>query len=224
MKFEMRDDQIIQSIEGMKAMVSALTSIGIEAFDQKRTMIIIVDMIKGFAVTGPLSSSRVDGITAGIAKIIVAAPDAKKVYLCDRHPADAAEFKSYLPHAIEGTEEVMIVDELYALQDVNSSVIFKNSTNGMMSASMKQYVDSHLDSVDDFIIVGDCTDICILQFALSLKAYFNELNLEKQVIVPVESVETFDLEITNHHADLMNLFSFYNMHMNGIKLVKSITK
>lgn len=224
MNFEMTNDQIIHSIDKMKDMISALTSLRIEAFNQERTVIVVVDMIKGFAVSGPLSSSRVYGITKPIASLIELMPSAKKVYLCDRHPANAAEFSAYLPHAIEGTEETMIVDELYALQDEHSSVIFKNSTNGMLSSAMKQYIDSHLSISDNFIVVGDCTDICILQFALSLKAYLNELNLSHVVTVPVNLVETYDLEVTNHPAELMNVFALYNMHMNGIRLVGDITK
>ncbi len=35
------------------------------------------------------------------------------------------------------------------------------------------------DNIDNIIIVGDCTDICIYQFAITLKSYFNQHNIEK---------------------------------------------
>ena len=42
------------------------------------------------------------------------------------------------------------------------------------------------------MIVGCCTDICVLQFALSLKGYINQNDLGIEVIVPKNQVATFD--------------------------------
>lgn len=185
------------------------------------TAIIIIDMINGFALEGSLASGRVEALVEPIAALMKASKGMNKVFVCDRHPENAVEFSSYLPHAIQGTNEALIVEPLYALQDEHTSVIFKNSTNGMMTKAMRQYLEAN-SSISNFVIVGDCTDICVLQFALSLKAYFNEMNIEKSVMVPMALVDTFDLEVTSHDAALMNLFAFYNMKMNGVSLYSNI--
>lgn len=224
MNFRGSSETMLNTIKRIQMSLEALESVEIGAFEREKTAIIVVDMIKGFALSGALASERVEGLIEPIEALLKSANGMKKVFLCDRHLETAAEFGAYLPHAVEGTDEVMIVDQLYALQDELTSVIFKNSTNGMMAPGMSDYIKAHESQIDNYIVVGDCTDICVLQFALSLKTYFNERNLIKEVIVPASMVETFDLEVTNHDAELMNLFSLYNMQMNGIRVVKHITK
>lgn len=211
----------IQIIEEIEHDLSILPDFILRDSLPEKTAIIVVDMINGFASEGNLYSARVEKLIQPISEIIHASKGMKKVFLCDRHPENAPEFESYLPHAIEGTREALIVDELYSIQDELSSVIFKNCTNGMMVKEMRRYLKAN-EAIETFIVIGDCTDICIMQFALSLKAYFNEINLNRRVVVPISLVETFDLEATKHDAELMSLFAFYNMKMNGIELYQSI--
>lgn len=53
--------------------------------------------------------------------------------------------------------------------------------------------------------------ICVLNFPLSLKYYFDENNKKTDIITLINLVETFDLDVTNHYGKLMNLFALYNM-------------
>ncbi len=91
-----------------------------------------------------------------------------------------------------------------------------------MSPHFQKWLSENELSIETYIIVGDCTDICIKQFALSLKTYFNEKNENKKVIVPANAVETFHLDVTYHHAGLMNLLSLYEMEQGGIEIVKCL--
>lgn len=222
-KWELETDkeQIIFTIMRIEQDLKQLQALPITSLKPEETAIIIIDMINGFTTSGALASPRIDALVDPIANLMKHSGGMKKVFICDRHPEQATEFESYLPHAIEGTNEALIVEALYKLQDEQTSVIFKNSTNGMMTREMQAYLEANPD-IQNFILVGDCTDICVLQFGLSLKAYFNEMNVNKQIIVPMNLVDTFDLEITAHHGDLMNLFAFYNMKMNGIQLYSEI--
>lgn len=210
-------DQVANTIAQIQADLNLVPDMHLTSLKADETAIIIIDMINGFALNGSLSSPRVGALIEPIANLMTASQGMKKIFICDRHPENATEFASYLPHAVEGTDEALIVESLYQLQDEQTSVIFKNSTNGMMTRGMQAYLESN-PSISNFVLVGDCTDICVLQFALSLRAYFNEMNLLKQIIVPMKLVDTFDLEATSHHGGLMNLFAFYNMKMNGIQL------
>ncbi len=214
-------ESVMQVIHNIESDLKQRPALPFAELEVSETAVIIIDMINGFALEGSLSSERVEALIEPIAELMKASKGMNKVFLCDRHPENAVEFSSYLPHAIQGTSEALIVEPLYSLQDEHTSVIFKNSTNGMMTKDMRHYLEAN-SSLKNFVIVGDCTDICILQFALSLKAYFNELNKDKQIMVPMALVDTFDLEVTSHDATLMNLFAFYNMKMNGVSLYSSI--
>ncbi len=86
----------------------------------------------------------------------------------------------------------------------------KNSTNGFLTHEFMAWLAEHTE-VNNFVIIGDCTDICIKQFALTLKAYFNENNSISRIIVPIDGTETFDLSATLHDGNLMNLMSYYEM-------------
>lgn len=216
----MTNESILTSVKRMASSIDESPILALESLPVHETAIIIVDMINGFAKEGALSSPRVEALIHPLEKLLKTSAGMKKVFLCDRHPEGTAEFDSYLPHAIEGTSEALIVEELYALSDEHSSVIFKNSTNGMMSKAMQHYVSAHENQIKNWIIVGDCTDICILQFALSLKTYFNEMNMKRDVIVPVNLVDTYELALTNHYAELLNTFALFNLQQNGIKLVQ----
>lgn len=215
------EERILKTIRAIKSDLDEYPDLEFNGLSKEESIIIIVDMINGFAVEGPLASPRVGGLIEPMTHLLKHSEGIKKVFLCDRHQEHSGEFGSYLPHAIQGTDEALIVKELYELQDMQTSVIFKNSTNGMMTKEMRNYLEAH-PKVKNYIVIGDCTDICILQFALSLKAYYNEINLSKNIIVPMSLVETFELKETRHDADLMNLFAFYNMKMNGIELYRNI--
>ena len=84
----------------------------------------------------------------------------------------------------------------------------------------QEWLKKYENEVDNFIVSGCVTDICVLQFTLSLRAYFNENNKDKRIIVPMDCVETY--EVGSHDGNLMNLFALYNMHINGIEVAEKI--
>lgn len=43
-----------------------------------------------------------------------------------------------------------------------------------------------------YLVTGDCTDICVLQFVLSAKAWHNTRNLPLRILVPTALTDTFD--------------------------------
>lgn len=203
---------IYDTIEGLPpAKLSGLKS--------SETVLVIVDMINGFAKEGMLSSSRVDELIPNIVKLgkLCGKAGVPAVVFGDCHGEDSPEFDSYPKHCINGTSESEIVDELKELKAY--TFIAKNSTNGFLEEEFKKWLQKN-SNINNFIIVGDCTDICILQFSETLKAYFNMQNRRVNVIVPVDCVDTFDGGL--HDADLMNVFSLFNMMGNGINVVKRI--
>jgi nicotinamidase-related amidase len=211
-------------MEALKKIENDLKGKNIELseFDKDKTVLIVIDMVNGFVYSGPLSSPRVAGIVNNIVELNKKTNGFKKVFFMDSHEENSKEFGSFPLHCIKGSHEAELIPELK--KDVSEGpdtlCIHKNSTNGFNSNIFKQWLEKNMDEVDNYIITGCVTDICVLQFALSLKAYFNENNKSKRIVVPKDCVETYDGG--SHDGDLMNLFALYNMHTSGIEIADKI--
>ena len=95
-------------------------------------------------------------------------------------------------------------------------VIKKNSTNGFLEENFIL----NKEEIDNVIIVGDCTDICIYQLAISLRAEFNRVNKDGEIYVPKKLVDTFDMPM--HKANFMNYVFLNSMLDNGVKVIEDI--
>ena len=200
-----------------------LPSLELSELNPKTTALLVVDMINGFVKEGALASPNVLAINDAIAALSRACGTAgiRTVALCDSHPEDSPEFVSFPAHCVAGTAESEVTAEITAAAEAGGGLIRieKGSTNGMLESQLKMWID--FSGCDAFIIVGDCTDLCVLQLATSLKAWFNTNGKTCRVIVPTELVATYDLG--EHTAPLQNLFALYNMSLHGIELVRSIS-
>lgn len=206
-------------LDNYKALINNLenlSDININDYDLNKTGLFIVDMNNGFAKEGPLSSPRVEKIINPIAdfgKSICSKIDTI-VAFTDTHSEDDVELKSYPAHCLRGDKESEIVKEILNIN--NLEILEKNSTNGFFVMDIDKY-----KNLDNFIVVGCCTDICVYQFVLTLKTYFNQNNLDKNIIVPMNLVETYDIDMI-HSGDFSNTVFLNSMIQNGINVVKSI--
>ena len=66
------------------------------------------------------------------------------------------------------------------------------------------------------IFVGVCEDICVLNIAIPTKMYFNENNIDCEIIVPQNAVETFDSE--THPREEYKILTKKLLRLNGIKV------
>ncbi len=73
-------------------------------FNNKKTCVVVIDMILGFTHTGALSSPRTKTLVYPLAAALECLPEAKKVFLCDRHTPSSAEFKSFPAHCVTESE------------------------------------------------------------------------------------------------------------------------
>lgn len=194
----------------------------LESLDKDRTAVFVVDMVNGFVYSGALASPRVAAKVENIVEINKKTKGYKKVFFLDIHEKDSREFRSFPMHCIKGEMEAELINELKSEDSEGEETFYfeKNSTNGFHSAGFLEWLKKYEDKVDNYIVTGCVTDICILQFTLTLKSYFNEHNKDKRIIVPVNAVDTFDGGI--HDGDITNLFALYNMHLSGIEIVDEI--
>lgn len=186
------------------------------------SVLIVVDINNGFTKTGSLSSERVNDMIPQIEKDIAIFNESNLpvIAFTDCHSENAVEFKYYPKHCVENDIESLIVNEL---SNYKLEIIKKNSTNGFLVPKFQERLTSLIDKgFNNFIVIGCVTDICVKQFALTLRAYLNEFDLQGEVIIPINAVETFNSPI--HNANLMNLLSLLEMKSNGIVLVNDIYK
>ncbi len=200
-------------------MLAKLPAIKLRDLHGKQTALVIVDMINGFTREGALKSPRVEGLIPEIAKLSKACDELqiKKLAFADHHTIASPEFDAYPVHCMIGTSEGEIVDELKEIGGY--TLIPKNSTNGFLEEEFQRWLKEN-ENINSFIVTGDCTDICIQQFAITLKTWFNMQNKKARVIVPLNTVETYDLGL--HDGDLMNVTALYNMIINGIEVVAGV--
>ncbi|NTV90151.1 MAG: cysteine hydrolase [Clostridiales bacterium] len=209
----------MKTLESMYDLFADLGYMALSDLEAEKTALIIIDMNNGFARKGALKSPRVEALIPEIAGLSAACRDRgiAMLALTDCHPVDSPEFGSYPIHCVCGSEESEIVDELKAVGGYR--LIPKNSTNGFHEEAFKSWLLEN-GKLENFIITGDCTDICIKQVALTLKTWFTMKNIKSRVIIPVEEIDTFDYEL--HDAELLNVISLYEMQQGGIEIVRNV--
>jgi nicotinamidase-related amidase len=207
------------TLDGIYDMLDKLPSLQLDELPADKTALVIIDMINGFVREGALMSPRMEALVPVIAGLSAECGirGIAKLAFADNHTEKSPEFSSYPTHCMIGTTECELVDEIK--QTGGCRLTPKNSTNGFLEEDFQKWLSANPD-VSNFIITGDCTDICIQQFAVSLKAWFNMKNEQARIIVPVNAVETFDLGL--HDGDLLNAVTLFGMSGNGVELVKTI--
>jgi len=192
-----------------------------------------VDLVLGFCYEGPLVSPRVARIVPPIMALFQKARSAGVGHFVlpqDSHPPDAIEFKAYAPHCVAGTHEAETVPELLALPFAEQfTLIPKNSINSAIGTGLGAWLEAHPE-VHTFIVVGDCTDLCVYQLAMHLRLRANALGLQQRVVLPANCGETYDLPVERakelgtlpHNGDMLHAVFLYSMALNGVEVVAEV--
>ncbi|UUM19564.1 MULTISPECIES: cysteine hydrolase family protein [unclassified Mycoplasma] len=173
-------------------------------------LIIVVDMLNGFAHSGPLASENITKIIQPIARELSKGDDV--IFVCDAHNDSDLEMKQYPLHCQKDSTQAQIVSELKNFI-TPTNVYYKNTTNAFWELLALNIWNEY----DQFLIVGCCTDICILQLALSIRTYFNKINMDKEIIVDSSLVATYDSN--EHNAQEFHQFALKLMAQAGVKII-----
>ena len=176
-------------------------------------LIAVVDMIEGFINFGALSSPEIKSIVEPMRSFLQNTKE-NKIFLVDSHNEEAEEFKDFPPHCIKGSGEDKVISELEEFAEIK---FMKNSFNAFHSEQFRSYLIRNMDKYRNYYIIGCCTDICVLNLALTMKTYFNEHNLANEVYVIRELVETFNLP--DHDQAASNESAISVMKTNGVKVI-----
>lgn len=196
--------------------------------------ILSIDVTNAFCREGNLASERVATIIHPITELMKKAWDLGVMNIIlahDCHTATAEEFEAFAPHAVCGTSESEAVDEIKALPFYDQIKIYeKNSINPFQNTGLDVWILSHPE-VKTYVLVGDCTDLCIYQTAMYLRTYANSRDLDWRILVPENCVDTYDLPVeaareigaAPHDGDLMHKVFLYHMALNAVEVVSEIT-
>jgi nicotinamidase-related amidase len=198
--------------------------------EPRRTALISEDLVKGFCTVGPLASPRVQAIVPAVARLFERAYALGVRHFLlpqDTHEPAAVEFRSFPAHCVRGTDEAQMVPELAALPFASHfTVIPKNSLDPSLTEEFGAWLAQHGD-VNTFIVVGDCTDLCVYQIAMSLRVQANQRQrADVRVIVPADCVNTYQVTVEAarsvgglpHGGDLFHVVFLYHMALNGIEV------
>lgn len=181
----------------------------------------VIDMNNGFCEKGNLADSSIKVIVPEIITLI--RKNLKKgkglFVVNDKHTADSVELQRYLEHC-HNDYESRTIEELQIYEQYANKVFYKNSTCALFAPGV---IDTIMDMVNlkTVIIVGCCTDICIQNFAIALRNFFDELNMKVEIIVPQNAVETYHIP-NIHDREKSNKLAYETMENNGIKLIKNM--
>lgn len=181
-------------------------------------LLLIVDVIKGFLEKGNMSFTDGIDVVSPIEELVkeFIKNDDMIVTFRDEHEKDSLEFKSYPVHCVKGSEEVDLVDQLAPYSD-HYIDIAKNSTNGVNTKQFQKILSENKFS--EVVVVGVCSDICVLQSVLSLVTQFYQNDIDTKVTVIKDAVETFDN--ADHSRDYYNELSFNLMKNASANVVET---
>lgn len=182
-----------------------------------KKLLIIVDMVNGFIREGIMSDKYIEHIIPNQIKIINDILDNNEglVFVKEAHKDASSEFNRYPKHCIKGTNEAEIIDEL-KIYEKDAIVFEKNSTSAIFSKGFLN-IFNKMNSLEEIIIVGCCTDICIMNLAIPLQNYFDEFNRNIKIVIPKDCVETYDSD--NHNRNEYNEMAFKLLEQTGIEVV-----
>lgn len=182
-------------------------------------LLIVVDMVNGFVKEGNMADPYISHIIPSQKVLIerILKEKGMVAFIKDTHSLNCKEFDRYPIHCLENTVESELVDELKHYEK-EALIYKKNSTSTIYAPNFLSDIDK-MKSLKEVIISGCCTDICVTNLAIPLQNYFDEKNRRVDIIVPIDTVETYNSD--SHNREEYNDISLKLMEQAGIKLVKT---
>lgn len=183
-----------------------------------KRLLVVVDVVNGFVREGAMADRHIEHIIPVAEELVnkFLEEGCEVVYVKEGHDENATEFKKFPKHCVVGTSEAEMVEELAKYQD-EVLVFIKNSTSAMAAEYGLPAMLNAMENLEEVVIIGCCTDICVLNCAIPMQNYFDEGNREVTIVVPKNAVETYDAP--NHSREEYNEIAFKLLTQAGIKVV-----
>ncbi|KAL0396490.1 UNVERIFIED_CONTAM: Nicotinamidase 1 [Sesamum calycinum] len=212
-----------------------------------KTGLVLVDIVNGFCTVGSgnLAPQAPDKQIAGMVdeSVKLAREFCQRnwpIYaLLDSHHPDVPE-PPYPPHCIAGSDESKLVPALQWLEnEPNVTLRCKDCIDGFLGSLEKDGSNVFVNwvkanKIKSILVVGICTDICVLDFVCSALSARNRglLSPLEDVVVYSHGCATFDLPIhvarnikgaLAHPQDLMHHIGLYMAKGRGAKVVSEVS-
>jgi nicotinamidase-related amidase len=244
-------DTVIPDTDVMTEQLRSIMPIKLEPLTvgSQRIGLVIVDEVVGFASVGggnlapPVENENVTIMideTDILARAFTAQGRPILAFL-DTHVPGKPE-PPYPPHCEEGTGEEHLVPKLQWLEhDKNTTLIRKDCINGFVGSITRDgrnltvdWVNKH--KLDTVLVVGICTDICVMDFVLTFLSARNHdlMPSLRDILVYEEACSTYHLPRHTaekigigahaaHPQDITHYMGLYFMASRGAKLVDRVT-
>ncbi|MEA5026229.1 MAG: isochorismatase family cysteine hydrolase [Erysipelotrichaceae bacterium] len=186
--------------------------------DQIKKLLIIVDMIKGFVNNGPMADIGISHVIPEQLRLIelIKTEEDGIAFIKDVHDRNCREFKRYPQHCVANTAEAELVDELLPYE-TEALVYPKNSTCALFNPHFLPDLKK-MTALQEIVIVGCCTDICVMNLAIPLQNYLDEHNRDLLITIPMDAVETY--HAPGHDRAEYNEMAFKLLRQAGINLIE----
>ena len=184
-----------------------------------KELLVVVDVINGFIYEGNMKDDYISHIIPGIKALVeshISDSNSEVFYVRDSHSEDSKEFKKFPLHCLRGTNESEMVDELKEYED-RVRTYFKNSTSAIFAKGLLEDIKK-MRELKKVVVVGCCSDICIINFALPLINYFDENDLDIDVVVREDLIETYNS--INHNREEYNNIAKLLLTQAGVNVEK----
>jgi nicotinamidase-related amidase len=218
------------------------------ALKGRRTGLVVVDEVNGFATVGagylapPAENPQVTRMVAETDRLAreFSARRWPIFAFLDTHIPGKPE-PPYPPHCEAGTGQEDLVPQLEWLQsDPNATLVRKDCINGFVGAIAEdgtnrivEWVNRH--RLDSILVVGICTDICVMDFVLTMLSARNHdlMPTLQDILVYEGGCSTYDLPRATaeslglgaaaaHPQDVTHYMGLYFMASRGAQLVDKV--
>ncbi len=234
---------IVQALEKELPVASECLTLGSE-----RAGLIIVDEVNGFASVGggnlapPVENAQVSGMVRETDRLAreFAGQGWPILAFLDTHEPGKAE-PPYPPHCERGSGEEDLVAELKWLEEERgTTLVRKDCINGFVGAIEADGRNRLVDWVNErrleqLLIVGICTDICVMDFVLTTLSARNHGMMPscKDIFVYESGCATYDMPLetakalglpdtASHPQDVTHYMGLYFMASRGARLVDAV--
>ena len=180
----------------------------------------VVDMVNGFVKEGIMHDKYIAHTIDEQVKLIkkLKKENQAVAFIKEAHEEECVEFKTFPKHCVIGTSEAELVDEIKEYEE-DSLVYKKNCTSAIFSPGLIEDINK-MKNLKEVIVCGCCTDICVINFVVPLKNYFNKINKDIKIFVVESATETYDAP--NHNREEYNEMAYKLIMQTGIEVVKDI--
>ncbi|PIN18650.1 Pyrazinamidase/nicotinamidase PNC1 [Handroanthus impetiginosus] len=237
---------VLQTVEILKNEIP-LEEESVLISEDAKAGLVLVDIINGFCKVGAGSlaprepNRQIDEMIEESAKVAKVFCDKKwpvLAFLDSHHPGKLEH--PYPPHCITGTDESKLVSELsWIEEEPNVTIRRKDCYDGFLGSIQEDGSNAFVDWVKNnkiqlLLVVGICTDICVLDFVCSTISAKNRgfLGPLEDVVVYSKACATFDFplsvareskDLLAHPQELMHHVGLYMAKGRGAKIAREVS-